>query len=154
MFSVTSDFSPLARARLQAFLDATYQGFKDRVAAGRHMSADAVETVAQGRVWSGEEAKAKGLVDALGGYEVALRLAKEAAHIPPGAPVQLTVFPREEGLAEFLYDRVTGREREDNDIGVTVIGRAVEVAQPLLQHIEALLDNTDILMMPPVLQPQ
>ena len=154
MFSATSGFSPLARARLQAFLDATYRGFKDHVAAGRHMSADAVEAVAQGRVWSGEEAKANGLVDALGGYEVALRLAKEAANIPADTPVQLTVFPREEGLVKFLYDRLTGQERADDDIGVTALGRAIEAAQPILQRIEALVDDTGILMMPPVGQPR
>lgn len=149
MFSSTSDFSPAAQARLRAFLDATYRGFKDHVASGRHMSADAVEAVAQGRVWSGEEAKANGLVDALGGYEVALALAKKEAHIPAGAAVQLTVFPREEGLVQFLYDRLTGQEREDNDIGVTALGRAVEMAEPLLQRIEAVLDGTGLLIMPP-----
>jgi len=154
MFSATSNFSPLARARLQAFLDATYQGFKDHVATGRHMTADAVEAAAQGRVWSGEEAEANGLVDALGGYEVALRLAKEAANIPAAAPVQLTVFPREEGLAAFLYDRLTGKERDDNDIGVTALGRAIEAAQPILERIEALLHNTSILIMPPLGQPR
>ena len=72
MFSATSDFSPLARTRLQAFLDATYRkGFPrgSSLAAGRHMTSDAVEAVAKGRVWSGEEAvKSAGLVDALGGW--------------------------------------------------------------------------------------
>ncbi|MBV8118835.1 MAG: signal peptide peptidase SppA [Alphaproteobacteria bacterium] len=149
MFSVTSNFSPLARARLQAFLDATYQGFKEHVAAGRHMAPEAVEAVAQGRVWSGKEAKKNGLVDELGGYEVALRLAKEAANIPAGSPVQLTVFPRERGIAEYLYRRLTGDEHEDNG-GVTAVGRAIDAAQPLLQRIEALLDDTGILIMPPV----
>ena len=57
---------------LQALLDATYTGFKNHVAAGRHMSPDAVEAVAKGRVWTGEDAKAHGLVDALGGYGTAL----------------------------------------------------------------------------------
>ena len=57
------DFSPQAQQRLNAFLDETYRGFKEHVAAGRHLSADQVEAVAKGRVWSGEEAKAKGLVD-------------------------------------------------------------------------------------------
>ena len=154
MFSAASDFSPAGQARLQAFLDATYRGFKDHVATGRHMSADAVEAVAQGRVWSGEEAKANGLVDALGGYEVALRLAKKTAHIPADAPVQLTVFPREEGLVQFLYDRLAGSEREDNNIGVTALGRAVEIAQPLLQRIEAVLDGNGMLTMPPFGQPR
>ena len=154
MFSATSDFSPLARGRLQAFLDATYQGFKDHVAAGRHLTPDAVEAIAQGRVWSGEEAKANGLVDALGGYEVALRLAKEVANIPADAPVELTVFPRREGLAAYLYDRLTGKERDDNDIGVTALGRAIEAAQPMVERIEALLDNTAMVIMPSFGQPR
>ena len=142
MFSATSGFSPLARARLRAFLDATYKGFKDHVASGRHMTPEAVEAVAQGRVWSGEEAKKNGLVDALGGYQVALRLAREAAKIPAGAAVQLTVFPREEGIAQILYERLTGKEPEDNDIGVTTLGRTIEAAQRMLERIEALLENT------------
>ncbi len=142
MFSATSGFSPLARARLQAFLDATYKGFKDHVASGRHMSPEAVEAVAQGRVWSGEEARKNGLVDALGGYGVALRLAREAAKIPADAAVQLTVFPREEGIAQILYERLAGKEQEDNDTGVTTLGRAIEAAQPMLERIEALLENT------------
>jgi protease-4 len=154
MFSATSDFSPLARGRLQAFLDATYQAFKDHVAAGRHLTPDAVEAIAQGRVWSGEEAKANGLVDALGGYEVALRLAKEVANIPADAPVELTVFPRREGLAAYLYDRLTGKERDDNDIGVTALGRAIEAAQPMVERIEALLDNTAMVIMPSFGQPR
>jgi protease IV len=154
MFSATSDFSPLARGRLQAFLDATYQAFKDHVAAGRHLTPDAVEAIAQGRVWSGEEAKANGLVDALGGYEVALRLAKEVANIPADAPVELTVFPRREGLAAYLYDRLTGKERDDNDIGVAALGRAIEAAQPMVERIEALLDNTAMVIMPSFGQPR
>ena len=122
MFSATSEFSPFARSRLEAFLDATYQGFKDHVASGRHMTPDAVEAVAKGRVWSGEEAKARGLVDALGGYDVALRLAREAAHIPADESIQLTVFPREEGPVQFLYDRLTGKERDDDTLGMVRSG--------------------------------
>jgi protease IV len=154
MLSDTSEFSPLARSRLEAFLDATYQGFKDRVASGRHMTPDAVEAVAQGRVWSGEEARARGLVDALGGYSVAIGLAKEAAKIPGDAPYQLTVFPREEGLAQLLYNRLAGKEGEDNDIGVTSLGRAIDAVQPLLQRLETLLDTPGVLTMPPIGQPR
>src|SRR6516162_446825 len=72
MFSSASDFSPQAHSRLEAFLDETYRGFKDHVASGRHMTQEEVEEVAKGRVWSGEDAKARGLVDELGGNAVAL----------------------------------------------------------------------------------
>ena len=97
------------RPGVQALLDATYQGFKDHVAAGRHMSPDAVEAVAKGRVWTGEDAKAHGLVDALGGYDTALRLAREAARIAPDAPSS-SPSSRARGPA-LLYDRLTGKER-------------------------------------------
>jgi protease-4 len=109
MFSPYEDFSPAARARLDAFLDQTYQGFKERVAAGRHMNAEQVEAVAKGRVWSGEEAKERGLVDALGGYDIALRLAKEAAAIPADGEFDLAVFPRPKGPIERIIDRIEGR---------------------------------------------
>ena len=153
MFSATSQFSPLARARLQAFLDAAYKGFKQHVATGRHMSGEAVEALAQGRVWSGEEAKKNGLVDALGGYATALRLAKEAAHIPASASVELAVFPRSKGLAELLYDRLTGKG-QGGETGVTALGRAVEAAEPIVERIDALFADTGILTMPPIGQPR
>src|SRR4029077_2322274 len=104
MFSSTSEFSAQAHSRLEAFLDDTYKGFKDRVASGRQMTQEAVEEVAKGRVWSGEDAKARGLVDELGVYAVALRLAKEAVRIAGDAPVKLTVFPREKEPFEAIFD--------------------------------------------------
>src|SRR5271170_529411 len=67
MFSVFEDFSPAAHQRLDASLDETYRGFKERVGAGRHLSEEQVEAAAKGRVWTGEEAMENGLVDALGG---------------------------------------------------------------------------------------
>jgi protease IV len=104
-------------------------------------------------VWTGEEAKANGLVDALGGYDMALGVAKQAANIPAEAPVQLTVFPREEGLAEELYQRLTGKPTDDSDIGVTTLGRAVAAAGPVVQRLEAVLDEPAILLMPAIGEP-
>ena len=106
MFSVFEDFSPAARERLDTFLDVIYRGFKAHVAAGRHLSEEQVEAAAKGRVWSGEDAKEKGLVDELGGYGVALRLAREAAKIPDDKPFKLVVFPRRKSRLELAYDRL------------------------------------------------
>jgi protease-4 len=156
MFSPTTDFSARAHSRLEAFLDDTYKGFKDHVATGRHMTQDEVEAVAKGRVWSGEDAKARGLVDDLGGYDVALRLAKEAANLAPDAPFTLTVFPREETLPEFLYNRLSGKDREHEDGSVTSssIERSLRAVQPLLQRLEILLDTPGVLTMPPIEGPK
>jgi len=151
MFSPTVEFSARAHSRLEAFLDEIYKGFKDHVATGRHMTQEAVEAVAKGRVWSGEDAKAHGLVDELGGYQAAIRLAKDAANLPPEAPFTLTVFPREEGPAELLYNRLTGkdRERDDGTVSSGSIERSLKALQPLLQRLEAILDP-GVLAMPPL----
>jgi protease-4 len=115
------------------------------------MTQEEVEAVAKGRVWSGEDAKAHGLVDELGGYSVALRLAKEAANLPPEAPFTLTVFPREETLPELLYNRLTGadRERDEGGISSTSIEHSLKAVQPLLQRLEAVLDSPGVLTMRP-----
>ena len=151
MFSPTVEFSARAHSRLEAFLDEIYKGFKDHVATGRHMTQEAVEAVAKGRVWSGEDAKAHGLVDELGGYQAAIRLAKAAANLPPEAPFTLTVFPQEEGPAELLYNRLTGkdRERDDGTVSSGSIERSLKALQPLLQRLEAILDP-GVLAMPPL----
>jgi protease-4 len=149
MFSITSDFSPRGRERLDHLLDTTYAGFKNRVAAGRHMSADAVEAVAKGRVWSGEDAKARGLVDELGGYAVALRLAKEAAKLPADAPVEVVVYPRERGFAALLerwFDN-------DDDAGGAVsatLERGLATYHSLAAAVDAVTAEGGFLRMPSI----
>ena len=152
MYSSTSDFSARAHSRLEAFLDETYKGFKDHVASGRRMTQEEVEEVAKGRVWSGEDAKARGLVDELGGNAVALRLAKEAARLAPDAAVKLTVFPREKEAFEIIFDRLFGKERDGEEGGSSSrsIERSLKAAQPLLQRLETLLDNSAVLIMPAI----
>jgi len=153
MYSSTSDFSARAHSRLEAFLDETYKGFKDHVASGRRMTQEEVEEVAKGRVWSGEDAKARGLVDELGGNAVALRLAKEAARLAPDAAVKLTVFPREKEAFEIIFNRLFGKERDGEDGGGASSGsieRSLRAAQPLLQRLETLLDNSGVLTMPAI----
>ena len=149
MFSPFEDFSPEARARLDAFLDRTYQGFKERVAAGRHMSADQVEAVAKGRVWSGEAAKERGLVDALGGYDVALRLAREAAAIPADGAVDLAVFPRPKSPIERLVDRLEGRGDGEPAVPSSIQTIASRLAA-LSTALDAALGGAGALRMPAV----
>jgi len=152
MFSSTSEFSARAHSRLEAFLDETYKGFKDHVAAGRHMTQEEVEDVAKGRVWSGEDAKAHGLVDELGGSAVALRLAKEAARLAPDAAVKLTVFPREKEALEIVLDRLFGKEGEGEPGSASSgsIERSLKAVQPLLQRLQMLIDNSGVLTMPAI----
>ena len=68
-------------AAFSAWLDRIYSGFVERVAEGRHLSPDRVRAIAQGRVWTGAQAKALGLVDRIGGFYDAVDRAKALAGI-------------------------------------------------------------------------
>jgi len=115
MFSAIEDFSPAGEKNFETFLDAIYAGFKNRVATGRHLDQEAVERLAKGRVWSGEDAKRNGLVDELGGFDTALRLSKLAAQIDADAPVRLKRFPPEESPVEFIRGHFLGGKGEEDD---------------------------------------
>jgi protease-4 len=149
-FSVFEDFSPAARQRLEASLDEVYRGFKQRVAAGRHLSEEQVEAAAKGRVWTGEEARGNGLVDELGGYDVAIRLAKEAAKIPPDKPFTLTVFPREKGTVEAIYDRLFNDDRDGDTASAAAVRGTVADMARLLAGIATMVGDPGMLHMPPL----
>ncbi len=69
---------PGERERFDSYVDASYDSFLRAVADGRRMDVEAVHEVAQGRVWSGSDALARGLVDKLGGFQTALETLRAA----------------------------------------------------------------------------
>jgi protease IV len=93
MWTQTKDYTHAQWKKLQDILDRIYDDFTDRVARGRNLPIEKVLEIAKGRVWTGEDARALGLVDELGGFPAALRLAREASGVPAEAPVRLKVFP-------------------------------------------------------------
>lgn len=76
-------------ANLQSMLNLNYQQFVGWVAAGRHMSAAQVDAVGQGRVWTGAQAKQRGLVDRIGGYHAAFAAARAVLKLPVHAPLDI-----------------------------------------------------------------
>jgi len=86
-FSGARPFTDEERASMWDTIVAIYEQFLDRVAVSRSMSRDDVDAVGGGRVWTGRQALERGLVDELGGLDLALRRAKEAAGLSPRAPV-------------------------------------------------------------------
>ncbi|MGH9309644.1 MAG: S49 family peptidase, partial [Vicinamibacterales bacterium] len=104
LYSPVRPFNPEERARIQEQMQATYDAFVEKAAAGRHTTPEKIDAVAQGRVWTGQQAKGLGLVDELGGLERALALAKEQAGIDSDAEVEIVVYPPKKGLYESLAD--------------------------------------------------
>jgi protease-4 len=92
MFAPTRPFSEDEWAKVNAWLDRIYADFTGKVAAARRLTAAHVEEVARGRVWTGADALDRGLVDELGGLDVAAGHARRRAGLPDGAPVRL--YPR------------------------------------------------------------
>jgi protease-4 len=72
------------------------------------MPVERVEQLAQGRVWTGAQAQQNGLVDALGGLDRAIALAKERAGISPETNVEVVTYPERKSLAELLIEQLSG----------------------------------------------
>jgi protease IV len=112
MFTTTRPFSDEEWVLVNTWMDRIYQDFTDKVARGRGLSPERVHEIARGRVWTGADAAANGLVDHLGGLDTAVALARRVAGLPPTAP--LRGYPRIRPLdrlrpAESSEDRTAAR---------------------------------------------
>jgi protease-4 len=102
MHSPTRPYTEDERSRLGQQLVAFYDTFVERVAEARRSTPERIDSIAQGRVWTGQQALALGLVDELGGLERALERAKERAGIPAETTVEVVVFPPYRSLYELV----------------------------------------------------
>ena len=145
MFSGNHDYTPEEWARFQAWLDRVYADFTSKVADGRKLPKEKVLEIAKGRIWSGADAKGLGLIDEVGGFPAALKLARAAAKLPADADVELKLFPAKKSPLETLMNR-DGGERE---AAVEMARRAVEAVRPVARTVRAITAGSDgILRMP------
>jgi protease-4 len=94
-------WSDEARARMQGFVDDIYDRFLGHVATSRRMSRDAVDAIAGGRVWSGQQGVANGLVDAIGGLDDAIAMVRTEAGL--AADVEVTHVPEPKNFADSIF---------------------------------------------------
>jgi protease IV len=92
MFKTTRPFTDDEWALVNDWLDHIYADFTGKVAEGRRMPLQRVHELARGRVWTGADALANGLVDEIGGLERAAAIARSRAGLPASAP--LRIYPR------------------------------------------------------------
>jgi len=140
MWSPNQDYSPAAWAGLQATLDRIYGDFTGKVADGRKLPLEQVIEAAKGQVWSGEDAKALGLVDALGGLRTARNLAVEAAGIGPAEAVRFKIFPEERDPIEAFLEQAFADELRSPALGALArsLARAAQALAPVLRAVDAL----------------
>lgn len=104
--SLKHGFTPAEVKVYEQFVDSFYQTFITKVAKGREMSVEAVDKVAGGRVWSGEAALKKGLVDVLGGLEKAIAIAANKAGI---SSYEISVYPEPKTLFELFLGKAQAK---------------------------------------------
>ena len=92
------------KALIQGYVERGYQTFLSRCAEGRGMTIEAVNAIGQGRVWTGEQAKERGLVDELGGIELAISTAAGLAGLDQYSVT--TVSSSKNFLDEFLESQL------------------------------------------------
>ena len=120
MNSPARPFSPEERAKVEEQMQAFYDQFIEKVSQARKSTPEKIDAIAQGRVWTGRQAKANGLVDELGGLTRAIAIAKERAKIPAAQDVDLVVYPPKRSFIEALSHPFsqTGEARSSAALGL------------------------------------
>jgi protease IV len=112
MFRETEKFSDDERAKFEAWIKTTYyEDFVPKVAKGRNKDAQFIDSVGQGRVWTGGQAKERGLVDDFGGLDKAIEVAKQLAKIPADKGVERVILPYP---TTFLQELLNGSGENSN----------------------------------------
>ena len=104
IYSDYGSFTPTERERVEKLMKTVYEDFVRKAAEGRGKTKEEIHEIAQGRVWTGKQAKDIGLVDVLGGLDTALSLAKANAGLRDDDEVQIFVLPKPKTFVEFLVE--------------------------------------------------
>lgn len=138
LLSWNQDFSEDGRARFREFLQGFYDLFLERVATGRGLTTEQVDALARGRVWTGRQALENGLVDALGGLDVAVEEARKRANVTE--ETGLRHLPKERTLVEELMMSLEHPGDED-----LLVRSLLEPIPGGRQTLRALLDAKRVL---------
>ena len=117
MLSATKPLTPAQRAFLQNNVDSTYHTFKDRVAQGRKKDINYIDSIGQGRVWTGSRALELGLVDRLGGLDDAIACAARMAKV---SDYRLREYPEPHNVLEMIfgsYEKDAARSALQSELG-------------------------------------
>jgi len=148
LFSGLTRFSDAEREVFRSNMRHTYETFVNKVARGRNMSFEAVDKVAQGRVWSGAEALSVGLVDKLGTLADAVAEAAKQAKLED---YETVTYPKGKSLLG-LFDRSRDSKRilaPRLDLSDALPGPLAEKVRGLARVVEGLLGQEQVLAMMP-----
>jgi protease IV len=142
--SVNHDYSTESWARLEKRLDEIYADFTGKVADGRKLTPDKVEAVAKGQIWTGADAKARGLVDELGGLAAAIKLGKQEAKLAQETRVTLVTYPPaherwESLISEFMSSGTSAPMVSQSAVLLPGAKELARALRPLIEQPDAVL---------------
>ena len=108
IYSPFERFTDAQREQITGYMQEFYDTFLEKAAESRKTTPDRIAAVAGGRVWTGQQAREHGLVDALGGLDTAVAIAKERAGIAEDEDVELVIYPPRRSLYEALTGQFGG----------------------------------------------
>jgi protease-4 len=104
IFDVSRTWTPEEKAVFENQAKSIYyDNFVPKVAAGRGKDREYINSIGQGRVWTGMQAKEKGLVDEFGGLNKAVEIAKQLANLPADKDVKRVVFPAPKPFLQEIF---------------------------------------------------
>ena len=152
MFRETEKFSDDERAKFEDWIKTTYyQDFVPKVAKGRKKDPQSVDSVGQGRVWTGAQAKDRGLVDDFGGLDKAIEVAKDLAKIPKDKGVERVIFPYPQTFLQQLLSGTNDNSNTKVEQQRAIAGALPEDAKRALRYM-ALMDqmrNGEVMLLMP-----
>ncbi|MBN8522150.1 MAG: signal peptide peptidase SppA [Alphaproteobacteria bacterium] len=148
LWSVNKGFSVDEVKQIESHLDDTYDAFLSRVAEGRKMKKEDVRALAKGRVWTGAQAKKIGLVDELGGLDMALDDAAKGLGLKDRHDLSLVVLPAPETPFEQFLAAMSGQVRVSTWLGSIV--QALQPIAPFLSSVLPMLKGQDMGVYTPI----
>lgn len=111
MFRETEKFNDSEQAKFKEFLNNTYDDFITKVGKGRNKDKDYINSIGQGRVWTGNQGKERGLIDEYGGLDKAIEIAKQLANIPADRSIQRVIMPQ----PPTFFEQLMSAGNDDSD---------------------------------------
>ena len=145
-FDITRPLQPEVGEVIQSVINKGYRDFTGRVATARGKPVEQVDAIARGRVWSGEQAKERGLVDELGGLQQAIefaaakaKLAKDSYHV---RYIEKAATPFERFFTGFIGSRAGAAWVRESDLARSLLAKASPQTAADLRFLEGAIQPT------------
>jgi protease-4 len=158
IFRETVKWTDEERAKMQDQANKIYFGdFVPKVAKGRGKTDEQVNALGQGRVWTGTQAKERGLVDEFGGLEKAIEIAKQLANLPADKEVKRVAFPEARPFFETLFGSGEGtladaKQKETQETLLKSLPKETQRALRFASFFDQMKNGEAMLILPYELQ--